>query len=75
LAKAYVLISTSPGSEGDVFMDLGAIPEVKEAYIVEGIYDLVVGLEAETVEELNDTVSTKIREIENFRSSMTLVLL
>jgi anthranilate phosphoribosyltransferase len=56
-------------------MDLGAIPEVKEAYIVEGIYDLVVGLEAETVEELNDTVSTKIREIENFRSSMTLVLL
>jgi DNA-binding Lrp family transcriptional regulator len=74
LAKAYVFISTSPGSEREVFMDLWAIPEVKEAYMVEGIYDIVVGLEAETVEELNDTVSTKIREIDKFRSSMTLVL-
>jgi hypothetical protein len=43
--------------------------------MVEGIYDIVVGLEAETVEVLNDTVSTRIRELENFRSSMTLILL
>lgn len=74
MPKAYVLISTSPGSEEEVLRDLGGIPEVKKAYTVDGVYDIVVSLEAETLEELKDAVSIKIAEIEEFRSSMTLVL-
>lgn len=74
MAKAYVLISASPGSEGEVFRDLEAIPEVKKTYLVDGVYDLVVHLEAETMEELKNAVTTKIAGIEEFRSSMTLVL-
>ena len=74
MAKAYVLISTSPGSEGEVLRDLEAIPEVKKTYMVDGVYDIVVHLEAETMEELENAVSTKIAGIEEFRSSMTLVI-
>lgn len=74
MAKAYVLISASPGSEGEVFRDLEAIPEVKKTYLVDGVYDLVVHLEAETMEELKNAVTIKIAGIEEFRSSMTLVL-
>ena len=54
--------------------DLEAIPEVKKTYMVDGVYDIVVHLEAETMEELENSVSTKIAGIEEFRSSMTLVI-
>jgi DNA-binding Lrp family transcriptional regulator len=74
LAKAYILISTSPGSEEEVLRDLEAIPEVKKTYVVDGVYDIVVHLEAGTMEELENAVSAKIAEIEEFRSSMTLVI-
>ncbi len=74
MAKAYVLISTSPGSEGEVLRDLEGIPEVRKTYLVDGVYDIVVHLEAETIEELENAVSTKIAGIEEFRSSMTLVI-
>lgn len=54
--------------------DLEAIPEVKKTYLVDGVYDLVVHLEAESMEELKNAVTIKIAGIEEFRSSMTLVL-
>ena len=60
MATAFVLINAEIGSEGDVLKDLTAIPEVKEAYMVYGVYDIIARVETDTMQDLKDTISWKI---------------
>ncbi len=71
---AYVLINTDTGSEGEVSRDLKEIEEVKEVYGVYGVYDLVVRIEAETLDQLKEAVSNKIRNLKNVRSTLTMIV-
>ena len=50
------------------------IDEVKEVYGVYGVYDLVVRIEADTLQELKDAISNKIRILENVRSTLTMIV-
>lgn len=71
---AYVLINTDMGSEGKVTNDLYKIEEVKEVYGVYGVYDLVVKVEAETMEKLKASISDSIRTLENVRTTLTMIV-
>jgi len=71
---AYVLINTDMGSEERVTNDLNNIEEVKVVYGVYGVYDLVVRVEAETMEKLKATISDSIRALENVRSTLTMIV-
>ncbi len=71
---AYVLISTEMDSEAKVTNDLNKIEEVKEVYALYGVYDLIVRIEAETMEKLKTAVSDSIRTIENVRSTLTMIV-
>ena len=71
---AYVMINTDMGSEGRVTNDLNTIEEVKEVYGVYGVYDLVVRVEAETMEKLKAAISDSIRTLENVRSTLTMIV-
>lgn len=73
LNTAFVLINAEMGA--DLTKDLKATPEVKEFYGVYGVYDYVVRLEANTMEQLKDVITNKIRRMENVRSTLTMMVI
>ena len=72
---AFVLINTDVGSEAEVSKALREFTEVKDVYGVYGVYDIVVRLEAETMQELKDAISSKIRRLKNVRSTLTMIVI
>jgi DNA-binding Lrp family transcriptional regulator len=74
MAQAYVLINTEIGMENNVLKNMGNIKEVKEAHTVYGVYDIIARLETETMEELKNTISWKIRRLEKVRSTLTMIV-
>jgi len=74
MSIAFVLINTDMGSEAGVSQELEKIEEVKVVYGVYGVYDLVVRIEAETLQELKDAISNKIRTLDNVRSTLTMIV-
>ena len=75
MAKAFVLISAEMGSETDVMKELKKIDEVKEGHPVYGAYDIIARIEAETMADLKDSISWKIRRISNVRSTLTMIVI
>jgi len=73
MPKSYVLINCNIGSEETVISQLKEIDLVKEVHGTFGAYDIVVLVEADTVESLRDTITWKIRKIEKIRSTLTLM--
>ena len=71
---AFVLINTDMGADAEVSEALRTIDEVKEGYGVYGVYDIVVRIEADTLQQLKDTISAKIRTLENVRSTLTMIV-
>ena len=73
MAIAFVLLNSDLGQGSDIETSLKDVPEVKEVYGVYGVYDFIVKLEAETMSDLKDIITDKIRRIQNVRSSLTLI--
>jgi len=71
---AFVLINTDLGADAEVGEALRKIDEVKEVYGVYGVYDIVVRIEADTLERLKDTISSKIRTLDNVKSTLTMIV-
>jgi DNA-binding Lrp family transcriptional regulator len=74
MAMAYVLINAEIGCAKEVISDLKEFPEVKEAYEVHGVYDIVACLKAPTMEEIKNALSWKIRRLERVRSTRTTIV-
>jgi len=74
LATAFVLINAEIGAENEVLKDLKAIKEIKEAHMVYGVYDIIARVETETMQELKDTISWKIRRLDKVRSTLTMIV-
>jgi DNA-binding Lrp family transcriptional regulator len=74
LATAYVLINVEIGSEEEILRNLDPISDVKEAHLVYGVYDIIARIETETMQELKDTVSWKIRRLDKVRSTLTMIV-
>jgi DNA-binding Lrp family transcriptional regulator len=74
LATAFVLINAEIGSESEVLKGLKDIGEVKEAYMVYGVYDIIARIQTETMQELKDIISWKIRRLDKVRSTLTMIV-
>ncbi len=75
MPRAYVLFNVESGSEDAVLKQLRNLSNVEEAYVSYGVYDLVIRIKADTMEELKDSVTHKIRTIKQVRSTLTLILM
>ena len=75
MANAFILISTELGSETDVMKELKKIDETKEAHKVYGVYDIIARIEADTMENLKDVISLKVRRISMIRSTLTMMIM
>jgi len=73
MQKAYVLINCEIGAEVFIISQLKEIDSVKEVHGTFGVYDVLVVVEADTVELLRETITWKIRKIEKIRSTLTLM--
>lgn len=74
MATAFVLINAEIGAENEVLKELREIPEVKEAHMVYGVYDIIARVETETMQELKDIISWKIRRLDKVRSTLTMIV-
>ena len=75
MSMAYVLINTEPKHMEDIAATLETLDSVVEIFPVYGVYDLVAKIKAETMEKLKDIVTFKIRNLDNVRSTITMLIL
>jgi len=73
MPMAFVLINTEMGSETEVLSALRKIANVKEAYVVYGVYDIVARVEAESMDKLKDIITWNIRRLNKVRSTLTMM--
>jgi DNA-binding Lrp family transcriptional regulator len=71
---AYVLVNSDLGKEQELVREIKTIEGVEEVYFVYGLYDLVVKVAGETMQEVKDAITWKIRRLENIRSTITLLV-
>ena len=67
-----MLISCNVGEEYSIYSKLKEIPEITDCIITYGSYDIVAKFETDTLEEMNQVISSKIRRLEKIRSTITL---
>jgi len=75
LAKAFVLINAETGSEKDIVEKVRALKYVKQAYFVFGVYDVIAVVEAPDIDELRNTIHTKMRQVKGIRSTCTMIII
>ena len=75
MPRAFVLINVESGSEDEVLKELKKIEGVEEAYFSYGVYDLITKVKADTMENLKDMVTRKIRALNKVRSTLTLIMM
>jgi len=69
------LVNAEVGSDVELLQVLKKIPNVKEAYAVYGVYDIVAKVEAETMDKLKEVVFAKIRRLDKVRLTLTMIVI
>jgi DNA-binding Lrp family transcriptional regulator len=75
MPKAFVLINVESGSEDEVLKELKGIGGVEEAYFSYGVYDIITKIKAETMEQLKELVTRRVRTLPKVRSTLTLIIM
>lgn len=74
MPMAFVLINADLGMEEELVKALRGIENVKEVYVVYGVYDIVAKIGAETMEKVKETITWKIRRLDKVRSTLTMIV-
>ena len=75
MPRAFVLINVESGAEQEVVNELKKIEGVEEAYFSYGVYDIITKIKADSMENLKDLVTRKVRTISRVRSTLTLIMM
>ncbi len=72
--RAFVLINTNDQiDDGILLEELKKIDGVSEAYKVCGIHDILVKVEAETMDKVIKVVNHRLKNLKNIKSTLTMV--
>ncbi|MCI4396286.1 MAG: Lrp/AsnC family transcriptional regulator [Desulfurococcales archaeon] len=74
MPSAIVLINAEIGSEEEVFNEVTKVNEVTEAYVVYGVYDVIIKIEADTMDKLKEIIASQIRKLPKVRSTLTMII-
>ena len=69
---AFLFVVTELGFEEDVLREIRTLPDVKEAHLIYGMYDIMVKIEGSTANKVEELVK-KIRKLDKTRSTQTLI--
>lgn len=72
--SAFVLMNAELGKENKLVSELRQIPNVREVYPVYGVYDVVMEIEADSMEILRETITEKVRKIDGIKSTLTMII-
>ncbi|MBS1268306.1 MAG: hypothetical protein MAG458_01035 [Nitrosopumilus sp.] len=72
MSIVYVMITCDVGFEEPVINQLKTIEGITEIVGVIGIYDIIIKLKSNDSDSLKNIVSSKIRKIQNIRTTLTL---
>jgi len=75
MPKAFVFVNVEVGSEAEVLKRLREVPEVKEAYFVYGVYDIVSKVETDSMDRLKEVITWKVRRLDKIRSTLTTIVM
>ena len=75
MPQAFMLINSEMGVEDELLKELKRMENVREAYSVCGVYDIVVKVEADTMEELKEVATSKTRRLDKVRSTLTMIVM
>lgn len=73
--SAFVFIDVTGNHTKSAYKTLTRIQGVKSLHAVTGPFDLIAQVEAETIEELNDIVLSRIRGVDGITKTSTALVL
>jgi DNA-binding Lrp family transcriptional regulator len=75
MPEAYVLIVAELGKEDEVFKDVQKTEGVEEVFVTYGVYDLIAKIKADSMTQLKEQVTLRLRKKDNITSTLTLILI
>ena len=72
--KAFILISLQERTERNVLSELKSYPQVKNAYILFGEWDIIIEVDVSNPEELGTFVLNNIRSRNDVRLTSSLIV-
>jgi len=75
MPTAFVLVNTEPQVEEEFLEAARNTPGVVEVHSLYGIYDFIVKIRVDTVEELKSTITWRIRRLPRVTSSVTMMVI
>jgi len=72
-AQAFVFVNVVAGAEKEVLKTLRKVPEVKEAYLAYGVYDIVARVETDSMNRLKEVITREVRGLDGIRSTLTTI--
>ncbi len=73
MPTAYILLNTEIGAEKQVLRALKKVEGVKEVHNLWGVYDLIVNIKADSLDELKQIITQKIEKIGKINSKLTMI--
>lgn len=71
-SKLFILVNCMEGKDDSVFDQIKKMDSVIAVQKTVGVFDLIVTLEADSIDDLKKTQAHKIRTIEDVKYTMTL---
>lgn len=75
MPTAYVLINCDLGSEEEIIREIRKLPDVKEVSGVYGVYDIIIKVQADSMDKLRESITWKVRRIDKVRSTLTMIVI
>ena len=73
--SAFVFITTESEANYLAINDLKKIDAVKEVYLAHGAYDIVAKVSAESFDHVREIVQSRIGNLSNIKSTLTLTII
>jgi DNA-binding Lrp family transcriptional regulator len=70
---SYTLARVVPAQDKTVYEELMALNEVKGIVMSYGVFDIMITIETDNIDELDNIVFNKIRKLEGIISTTTLI--
>jgi DNA-binding Lrp family transcriptional regulator len=74
MPAAIVLINTEVGFEIEVLKEVKKVEGVDEAWAVYGVYDIVARVKADTMDNLKEIMTWRIRRLDKVHSTLTMII-
>jgi DNA-binding Lrp family transcriptional regulator len=74
MVLAVVLVNTHVGQETQVLEKIKNLHEVEEAHALWGVYDLLVKVNANSIDKLKETIKSGLKQISGVSNLLTLMI-